>query len=116
MLGILLGLVPSAAGLPAQELVIVAKPLHARALAGQVVDPSGETISGATVEERDATGTKTLSTTKTDDRGHFALKPIVKGTRHHLRIFMNGFKPFNYTVILSARAEGELQLKLAVAE
>jgi hypothetical protein len=64
---------------------------------GSVQDPSGAVLPGATVTATN-TGTKSVQTTVTDDRGSYLLAGLFPGT-YDLKVELSGFKTYERTAV-----------------
>jgi hypothetical protein len=95
------------------------RPVYARQLDGYVrlgkLPGDSQGISGVRVEECDAGWKHVLTSTTTDNEGHFHLKPVAKGSTHFLRLNAPTFNPSLYTVKMSSHASSELDLRITVA-
>ena len=86
--------------------------LHAEAISGTVLDPSGAVIVGARIEITGGELTQPV-VLSSDARGKF-LSPDLKPGNYSLRVIQQGFEPLVKTIDL--RGPAELELKLAIAE
>jgi len=110
---LLLGFVrPALAG---NELIVIERPFHARALAGVVVDWNGAPVPGVTIEDCDPAFDRVLASTTTDASGHFAFPEAKIGTTHYLRLKSNGFNQMHIAAELRHLAKGAVRVRLVVA-
>jgi hypothetical protein len=96
-----------------QEVVEFKNEKRARGLSGVISSPSGPVIPGVAVEIVDSKD-KCLKATITDADGRFDLK-IRKIGRYKLRLSKPGFNTAFAVVRIMPRANGQLELELAMS-
>ena len=82
---------------------------------GSVQDPTGAVLPGATVSVTN-TGTKTVQSTVTDDRGSYLLAGLFPGT-YDLKVELSGFKTYERTsVALSPNDNRGIDVRLELGQ
>ncbi len=109
---LLLSLLAMAAALQAQDLLVHAKPVKVRHLAGEVVDRRGFPVEYATVELRDAKDHHVLASTFADAEGRFAFADKKHGQRFEIRAQQKGFNLAQYTAVIAMRGWSHVRIVL----
>jgi hypothetical protein len=100
----------------ATMLVVQKEVSVSRALAGHVaVLGTGEPASGVTVELCSPDWKRVLTSTKTDEKGHFSLEKPRNGTLFYIRLSAPGMDIYQLRVRIEKRAAQELKIHLSVA-
>jgi hypothetical protein len=87
-----------------------------RALAGHVlVRGTDEPASGVTVELCSSDWKTVLTSTKTDEKGHFSLEPPATGKLFYIRVSAPGMDIYELRVRIDKHATRELTIPLSVA-
>jgi hypothetical protein len=85
----------------------------AGSLRGQVMDPSGAAVAGATVLVLPAEGASSTATTARD--GSFEFKPLTPG-KYTVQVFAQGFAQFEVKDVAVGAAPAVLNVKLTIQE
>jgi len=86
------------------------------ALAGYVlVRGTDQPASGVTVELCSSDWKTGLTSTKTDEKGHFSLKPLATGNLFYIRVSAPGMDIYELRVRIDKHATQELTIHLSVA-
>jgi hypothetical protein len=99
----------------ATELVTQKEISVSRALAGHVLVWGTEPVSGVTVELCSADWKTVFKSTKTDEKGHFSLKPSSRGKLFYIRVSAPGMNMYELRVRIDKHATQELTIHLSVA-
>jgi len=100
----------------ATELVTQKEISVSHALAGHaLVWGTDEPVSGATVELYSSDWKTVLTSTKTDEKGHFSLKPSATGKLFYIRVSAPGMDIYELRVRIDKHATQELTIHLSVA-
>lgn len=87
-----------------------------RALAGHVlVQGTNAPANGITIELCSSDWKSVLTSTKTDEKGHFSLKRPATGELFYVRVSAPGMDIYELRVRIDKRAEQELTIHLSVA-
>jgi hypothetical protein len=87
-----------------------------RALAGHVlVRGTDEPANGVTVELCSSDWKTVLTSTKTDEKGHFSLEQPARGKLFYIRVSAPGMDIYELRVRIKTRADRELTIRLSVA-
>jgi len=80
-----------------------------------VVWGTDEPVNGVTVELCSPGWKKVITSTKTDDRGHFSLKQVANSKLSYLRVSAPGMNIYQLRVRINKHAGQELIIHLSVA-
>jgi len=98
------------------ERVMQKKISVSRALAGHVlVRGTDEPASGVTVELCSSDWKTVITSTKTDEKGHFSLERPATGKLFYIRVFAPGMDIYELRVRIDKHATQELTIHLSVA-
>lgn len=98
------------------ELVEQKETSFSRALAGHAfVWGTNEPVSGVTVELCSSDWKSVLTSTKTDESGHFSLEKPANGKLFYIRLSAPGMNSYRLRVRIRAQAAPELTIRLSVA-
>ena len=98
------------------ERVMQKKISVSRALAGHVlVRGTDEPASGVTVELCSSDWKTVITSTKTDEKGHFSLERPATGKLFYIRVSAPGMDIYELRVRIDKRATQELTIHLSVA-
>ena len=97
------------------EVVELAKIQVVRSFAGTLVDPNGDPIRDATVDEVTPDMKTVIQTVQTDESGRFKFSTRTKVATHHLLISHSGFNPLFVHVKFRRWSRKYLRLELHLA-
>jgi 5-hydroxyisourate hydrolase-like protein (transthyretin family) len=98
------------------ERVMQKKISVSRALAGHVlVQGTDEPASGVTVELCSSDWKTVITSTKTDEKGHFSLERPATGKLFYIRVSAPGMDIYELRVRIDKHATQELKIHLSVA-
>jgi len=97
------------------EVVELAKIQVVRTFAGTLLDPNGDPIRGATVDEVTSDMKTVIQTVQTDESGRFKFLTWTNVRTHHLLISHSGFNPLFVHVRVSRWSRKYLHLELHLA-
>jgi hypothetical protein len=111
--GVILGLVfVDSFATAGVEIVEIAKVKVVGQLSGEVRDPSGAPLSGATVEEVSPDWKIVFQNTKTDTEGHFAMTPSTRRRLYYVVVTLPGFNSVRMRVRIDASSTKQLDIQL----
>ena len=99
----------------ATELVTQKEISVSRALAGHVLVWGTEPASGVTVEVCSSDWKTVITSTKTDEKGHFSLERPAPGKLFYIRVSAPGMNIYELRVRIDKHATQELTIHLSVA-
>jgi len=99
----------------ATELVTQKEISVSRALAGHVLVWGTEPASGVTVEVCSSDWKTVITSTKTDEKGHFSLERPATGKLFYIRVSAPGMNIYELRVRIDKHATQELTIHLSVA-
>jgi len=99
----------------ATELVTQKQISVSRALAGHVLVWGTEPASGVTVEVCSSDWKTVITSTKTDEKGHFSLERPATGKLFYIRVSAPGMNIYELRVRIDKHATQELTIHLSVA-
>ena len=98
------------------ELVVQKETSVSRTLAGNaLVFGTNEPIHGVTVELCGPNWKTILTSTKTDEKGHFSIEKPTMGKLFYIRLSAPGMDPYQLRVRIKMQAPTELTIHLTVA-
>lgn len=99
----------------ATELVTQKEISVSRALAGHVLVWGTEPASGVTVELCSSDWKTVITSTKTDEKGHFSLERPATGKLFYIRVSAPGMNIYELRVRIDKHATQELTIHISVA-
>ena len=101
---------------PAQELVVHAKPVRLRHIDGVVVNAAGNSIPYVFVELRDAQDHHVLATNYADGNGKFSFPDRKRGEQLEIRASIAGFKAAQYAISIAIVGKESFKVVLPAAK